>query len=344
HVELFKGLIQQGFIGGVSLVDVKWLPLQGAVCEDATGYLRGVEIAEDELLVRVHAAEATKSDCEMRSFKHNVKWFALPLRLALGVRGPRQPVPGMYFAGEVAEVGASVTGFAQGDAVFGCTGMGRGAYAEYVKLPARAALAAKPEAMSYADAAAVPLGGLNALHFMQQAQLRRGEEILINGAGGSIGVHAVQIARAMGARVTAVDCARKADLVTAYGAARFIDYERENFTEARQRYDVIFDMVPGSSVRRCTKLLNSGGRYLAGNPRLRTMLGCLWLNRHRDKMASFAFAPETRGALAKLAGMANRGELTSIVDTVYPMADAVTAHRRVDEEDRLGAIVIDMTA
>lgn len=299
---------------------------------------------DDDLLIRVRAAEATKSDCEMRSFRYSVKWFWLPMRLAMGVRRPRRQVLGMYFAGEVAAVGAKVRGFAVGDAVFGCTGMGRGAYAEYLRVPGRAPIAVKPEALTFAEAAAVPLGGLNALHFMQRGQVQPGERVLVNGAGGSIGAHGVQIAKSMGAHVTAVDCARKAEVIKAFGADRFIDYEREDFAAGGDRYDVIFDMVPSTSVRRCMGLLNPGGRYLNGNPRFMTMLRCAWINRFTKQTAIFAFAPETRDALRALAALADAGDLRSIVDTVYPMADVVTAHRRVDAEDRLGAIVIDMSA
>ena len=166
---------------------------------------------DDEVLVRVRAAEATKSDCEMRSFKYSVKWFWLPLRIALGVRRPRRQILGGYFSGEIESLGRDVTTFSVGDHVFSTPGLRLGTFGEYVALPARYTIVAKPNNMSFAEAAAVPLGGLNALHFMRRARIRAGEQVLINGAGGSIGAHAVQIAKSMGAEVTAVDStARKA--------------------------------------------------------------------------------------------------------------------------------------
>ncbi|MGB0387020.1 MAG: NAD(P)-dependent alcohol dehydrogenase, partial [Ardenticatenaceae bacterium] len=145
---------------------------------------------DDEVLIKVHAAEATKSDCELRSFNFPVKWFLLPLRIAMGITKPRNQILGGYFAGEIESVGNSVSKFKKGQQVFGSTGLGMGAYGEYMCLSANATLAPKPENMTFEEAAAVPLGGLNALHFMRKANIRQGEKVLINGAGGSIGTFA----------------------------------------------------------------------------------------------------------------------------------------------------------
>ena len=169
-------------------------------------------------------------------------------------------------------MGKEVTRFSVGDQVFGVAQLRLGVYGEYVALPASYTIVAKPENMSFAEAAAVPLGGLNALHFMRQAKIRAGERVLINGAGGSIGAHAVQIAKAMGAEVLAVDSSIKQDFLLRLGADHFFDYTQEDFTADGRTYDVIFDMVPGSSYAACINALNPGGRYLAGNPRLAVML------------------------------------------------------------------------
>ena len=169
--------------------------------------------ADDEIRIRVHAVEATKADCEMRSFKFAVNWFWLPLRAALGITRPKNPVLGGYFAGEVDAVGKDVVKFKPGDAVFGTTRLRFGAYAEYLCLPASYTILPKPDNMSFDEAAAVPLGGLNALHFMRRASIQSGEKVLINGAGGSIGTFAVQIAKTMGAEVTVVDSAIKLEML-----------------------------------------------------------------------------------------------------------------------------------
>jgi NADPH:quinone reductase-like Zn-dependent oxidoreductase len=294
----------------------------------------------NELLVRVRAAEATKADCEFRSFKFAVSWFWVPLRLAAGVFRPRRKVLGMYFSGEVVELGEGASRFAVGDEIFGATGLRLGAYGEYVAVPESNTLCTKPANMTFAEAAAVPLGGLNALHFLRLADIKAGEAVLINGAGGSIGLHGVQIAKAMGADVTAVDKLTKEELVRRMGADRFIDYARESFVADGKRYDVIFDMVPTSSFSDCMKALSETGRYFTGNPRLSVMLRCLWTSKFTNRNASFAFAKESIEELEVLKGMIEKGQLASIVDDVLPMDRAAEAHRRVEDETRLGAIVL----
>ena len=204
-------------------------------------------IADHDVLIRVRAAEATKADCEMRSFRFSVQWFWLPLRLALGLRRPRRRILGAYFAGEIARVGTDVTAFTVGDQVFGTSGLRLGAYGEFMLAPARATIVEKPRNMSFTAAAAVPMGGLNALHFMRLAHLRPGERVLILGAGGSIGAHAVQIAKAMGAEVTAVDRATKAELLLRLGADHVVDYTKENALAMAGHYDVVFDMIPSTA-------------------------------------------------------------------------------------------------
>ncbi len=295
---------------------------------------------DHDVLIRVRAAEATKADCEMRSFRFPAKWFWLPLRIALGLRRPRRPILGAYFAGEIASCGRAVTGYSAGEAVFGATGLRLGAYGEYVALPASASIAPKPRNMGFADAAAVPMGGLNALHFMRRAGLRTGERVLINGAGGSIGAHAVQIAKSMGAEVTAVDNAVKEGLLRRLGADHFVDYTRERFADSGPAYDVVFDMVAGSSYSACLAVLKPRGRYLSGNPRLSVMLRSLLTKRFTDKTATFAFARETREELRALQELVEAGRIASIVDRVLPMERAAEAHRLVESEERRGAIVL----
>ena len=307
--------------------------------------LRLVDVArpvpkDNEVVIRVRAAEATKSDCEMRSFKFAVKWFWLPLRIALGVRKPTRQILGGYFAGDIDAVGKSVRHFSPGDQVFACAQLRLGGYGEYVALPANYTIVPKPSNMSFADAAAVPLGGLNALHFMRLAKIQPGEHVAINGAGGSIGSYAVQIAKSMGAEVTAVDSSRKEAGVRGFGADHFVDYMHEDFTAGGPIYDVIFDMVPGSSYSACINALRPHGRYLAGNARLSTMLRCVWSTRFTRTTARVALARETREELLTLKEMIEEGKIDSIVDTVYPMQQAADAHRHVETEQRVGAIVI----
>lgn len=293
---------------------------------------------DDEVLIRVRAAEATKADCEMRSFRFSVRWFWLPLRLALGVRRPRRRILGAYFAGEVARVGKEVADFKVGDEVFGTSGLRLGAYGEFLVAPARATIVEKPRNMSFTDAAAVPMGGLNALHFMRLAQIHPGDRVLILGAGGSIGAHAVQIARAMGAEVTAVDRGTKAEFLRRLGADRVVDYTTEDALALAERYDVVFDMV--NSLAAAIRALRPGGRYLNGNPRLSILIRAPFVRRFTNKTATCAFARETKDELLALKAMIEAGAVASIVDRVVPMTEAAAAHRLVESETRRGAIVL----
>ena len=294
----------------------------------------------DEVLIKVYAAEATKTDCELRSFNFQVKWFWLPLRIAMGLMKPKKQILGGYFAGEVEFVGKDVSKFKKGDQIFGTTKLRLGAYGEYVCLPASYTLVPKPHNVSFEEAAAVPLGGLNALHFLRKANIRKGEKVLVNGAGGSIGSFGVQIAKAMGAEVTAVDSTIKEDMLRRIGADHFFDYTKEDFTKSGQTYDVIFDMVAKSSYSECVRTLNTKGRYLMANPRISDMLRSVLTSKFTDKAAIFVFAGEKEEELLALKEMIEEGKIKPILDKIYSLEEAAEAHRRVETEQRLGPVVI----
>lgn len=295
---------------------------------------------DNEILIKVIAAEATKSDCEMRSFNFPVKWFWLPLRFAFGLFKPKRSILGGYFAGEVEAVGKEVTKFKAGDEIFGSARLHLGAYGEYLCLPAAYTMLPKPHNASFVEAAAVPLGGFNALHYMRKANIRQGEMVLVNGAGGSIGAYGVQIAKARGAEVTAVDSGIKEEMLKQIGADHFIDYYKEDFTQSGKTYDVIFDMVAGSSYSGCVNALKPKGRYLMANPRMIDMLHSVLTPMFTDKKVIFAFAGEKEEELLALKEMIEAGELKPVVDKVFPLAAAAEAHHRVEAEQRLGPVVI----
>lgn len=297
---------------------------------------------DNEVLIKVHAAEATKSDCELRSFNFPVKWFWLPLRIAMGAIKPRRPILGGYFAGEVVSTGKDVSKFTKGELVFGSAGLRMGAYGEYMCLPDRQTIVPKPVNMSFEEAAAVPLGGLNALHFLRKANIQKGERVLVNGAGASIGTFGVQIANQMGAEVTAVDSGIKEKMLRNIGADYFINYLEEDFTKNGKKYDVIFDMVAASSYSGSVAALAPQGRYLMANPRVLDMIRSVLTTKFSDKTVMFAFAKETKEELFALKEMIEAGEITSVVDKIFPMDQAADAHRRVETEQRLGTIVISM--
>jgi NADPH:quinone reductase-like Zn-dependent oxidoreductase len=297
---------------------------------------------DDEVLIRVRAAEATKTDCEMRGFHFQVKWFLPSLRVMLGILRPRKRILGGYFSGEVEAVGKEVKKFRKGDALFGSAQLRLGGYGEYLTLPESFTLVHKPNNLTYAEAAAVPLGGLNALHFIHKANIKAGEKVLINGAGGSIGTFGVQLAKAMGAEVTAVDSGIKEAMLRQIGADHFIDYTQRDFTEDDQTYDVIFSMVAKTPYTKCMNRLNSEGRYLIANPRISDMLRSFLVSLFCDKKAVFAFARETEEELMILKEMIEEDAVRPAVDKVYSLEDAAEAHRRVETEQRLGSVVISL--
>jgi len=249
-------------------------------------------------------------------------------------------VLGGYFSGEVESSGKNVLKFKKGDHVFGSTRLRLGAYGEYICLPADFTIVPKPGNMNFEEAAAVPLGGLNAIHFMRKAGIRKGEKVLVNGAGGSIGIFAVQIAKEMGAEVTVVDNGIKEKMLRSIGADHFFDYTREDITKSNGNYDVIFNMVARSSYSGFIKMLNPKGRYLMGNPRVFDMIRSVLTSGFTDKKVTIAFAGEKEEELLALKNMIEQGKIKSIIDKVYPLEQAPKAHKRVETEERLGIVVI----
>ena len=296
---------------------------------------------DGEILVRNHAATVGVTDSAARQ---GSPFFA---RFFFGLRRPKFPVLGSEFAGEVAALGPGVTRFVVGDQVFGVTGAEFGAHAEYVCLPEDAAMAAKPADLSYAEAAA--LADATALSFLRdRARLQNGQTILINGASGSVGSAAVQLAKHYGATVTAVCRGANRDLVRELGADNAVDYTVEDFTRGGQSYDVIFDAAGKSSFARCRPVLNRGGIYLTTVPSLAILVQMLWTSRIGDKRAAISFtglrpASEKLKDLLFIRDLVAAGELVAVVDSTYPLGQIGEAYRRVDPGHKRGNVVITMT-
>ena len=295
----------------------------------------------NQVLIKVHAATVGTWDCESRSFAFPL-WFWLPLRIAMGIRTPRWPVLGQELAGEIEAVGKGVERFKKGDQVFASTGIGFGAHAEYICLSSDGAIAIKPANMSYEEAAGIPTGGDNALHFLRKANVQSGESVLVNGAGGNIGVIAVQLARHYGAEVTAIDSSEKLEMLRAIGAEHVIDYTKEDFTGSGKTYDVIFDVVHNSSFSGCVRSLKPNGRYLLANPRLFPMLRALWTSWTSDKKVMFAFAGSKPQDLIALKELAEAGKIRAVIDKRYPLEQAAEAHAYVETGRRKGTVVLSL--
>ena len=297
---------------------------------------------DNEVLIRVCATTVTAGDCEIRSFKMPI-WIWLPMRIYMGFRRPRKPILGQELAGEIEAVGKGVRLFEKGDKVFASTGFALGAYAEYICLaeePDEGVLALKPVNMTYEEAAAVPTWALNALYFLRKANIQSGQKVLINGACGSIGTFAVQLAKYFGAEVTAVDSSDKLDTLRGLGADRVVDYTREDFTKSGQSYDVIFDVVGRSSFSGSIRSLKKKGFYLIANPQLSKMLRGLWTSITSNKKVISGMASFKREDLIYLKKLIEAGKLKSIIDRRFPLERISEAHSYVEKGHKKGNVTI----
>ena len=295
---------------------------------------------DNEVLIRTYATTVVAGDCELRSFTFPL-WFWLPLRFYIGlIRPTRVTILGQELAGEVESVGKDVKLFSKGDQVFAATEVSFGAYAEYKCMREDKSLALKPTNMTYEEAAAVPTGGLNALHYLRMGNIQRGDKVLINGAAGNIGSFAVQLAKYFGAEVTGVDSREKLDMLRSIGADHVIDYRQEDFTQSGERYDVIFDVVGKSSFSRSVRSLTKNGRYLLANPVLSDMVRGVWTSMTSRKTVLFRFAAYKSKDLIFLKELIEAGQLKSVIDRRYPLEQIAEAHRYVDEGRKKGNVVI----
>jgi NADPH:quinone reductase-like Zn-dependent oxidoreductase len=298
---------------------------------------------DNEVLIRIAASTVTAGDCEVRSLKLPFV-LSLPMRLYIGFRKPeRVPIPGTELAGEIEAVGQDVSRFKPGDQVFGTAGFSMGAYAEYTCMPEDSedgVLVSKPPNMTFEEAAAVTVGGLEALHFLRKGNIQNGQRILINGAGGSIGTFGVQLAKHYGAEVTAVDSTAKLEMLSSVGADHVVDYTQEDFSKSGKRYDVIFDVVGKRSFARSIRTLKSNGIYLGANPRLPQILSGLWTSWTSSKKVIFGTANYKAEDLRFLAGLIEAGTLKTVIDRRYPLEETAEAHHYVETGQKKGNVVI----
>jgi NADPH:quinone reductase-like Zn-dependent oxidoreductase len=294
---------------------------------------------DNEVLVRIHAATVTAGDCEIRSFKMPL-WLWLPARLGFGIRGPRRRILGQELAGEIESVGKDVTGFETGDQVFAITGFSLGAYAEYITLPGKGMMERKPSNITFEEAAVIPTGGLVAVHFIKKVNLSRGTRILINGAGGSIGTVAVQIARSLGAEVTAVDRTEKLDMLVSIGSDIVVDYTKEDFSAGGQCYDVIFDVAGKRPFSASMRSLKRDGHYLLANPGIGHILRGVLASRTGGRKVVFGQPEERPGDLAYLRELIESGKVRPVIDRSYPLERVAEAHSYVETGLKRGNVAI----
>jgi NADPH:quinone reductase-like Zn-dependent oxidoreductase len=319
-----------------------------AIVRDAYGpadslELRDIDkpkIAHDEVLVRVHAAGVD------RGVWHVMTGLPYPIRLAgYGLRVPKNPVLGADLAGVVQAVGNDVTRFQPGDEVFG---IGKGTFAEYAPA-AENKLAPKPATLSFEQAAVVAVSGLTALQGLRdRANVQPGQKVLIIGASGGVGTYAVQLAKAVGAEVTAVCSTAKVDVVRALGADHVIDYTQEDFAAGKRRHDAILDIGGNASLTRLRRALASkgtlviaggetDGRWLGGSDR---QLRALLLSRFINQTLTTFVSSENHKDLIVIKELIDAGKVTPIIDRTYSLAEAPRAVRYLEQGHARGKLVI----
>ena len=310
---------------------------------------------DDEVLVRTHAASANLGDWEL--LRGDPLFIALFAKL-LGPKprvdpspstwadwlAPKYKILGCDFAGEVAAIGKNVSRFAPGDEVFGMCALG--AFAEYVCVPENGPYVRKPASLSYEQAAALPQAAFIALQGIRdRGQVQAGQHVLINGAGGGAGTLAVQIAKLLGAEVTAVDNTKKQGLMRSIGADHVIDYTQKAFTDNGARYDLILDLVAQRSIFECKRVLKPKGKYIvAGGATAPTLLTMLFspLFSLDDQTVSFLMAADNTDDLEHIAELVESGKIVPVIDKHYPLSEVPDALRYMGEGRALGKVIITM--
>ena len=289
----------------------------------------------NEVLIKIHASSVTAGDCRLRAFKVPMG-FWLPTRLVFGLTKPRNKISGMDISGEIESVGKDVKLFKKGDKVYGTTGMSLGANAEYTCMSENSALLKKPCNFSHEQAVAVIFGGLTAIHFFRdKVNIQAGQKILINGASGAVGTASIQLAKYLGAEVTAVCSTSNMELVESLGAKNVIDYTKSDFTKNKETYDVILDAVGNLSFYQCEKLLKKQGKLILINTGLWTNLSSIF-----RKNLICGVASESKENLSFLYELVESGDIVAVIDKKYPLEQIVAAHKYVDTGHKKGNVVI----
>lgn len=323
--EMMKAIVASGY-GGPEVLQIKSMPKPSP--------------KENEVLVKVIATSATTADGMMRSGK---PYFG---RLITGLRKPKHQIPGTGFAGYIVETGLNTNKLILGTRVFGETTLGMSTNAEYVAVPEDGVILPMPDNMTYAEAATYGDGHVTSLNFLKEiAQVKPNHKVLINGASGSLGTAAVQIAKFMGAEVTGVCSTRNVGLVKSLGAEHVIDYNKEDFSRGNIKYDLVFDTVGKSSYAKSKNILTESGQYVSPILKFSLLLQMLWTKVFAKKKAKFTATglrseTELRDLFAQLVPMFKEGHLKTVIDRQYPLEKISEAHRYIASGHKKGNVVV----
>jgi 2-desacetyl-2-hydroxyethyl bacteriochlorophyllide A dehydrogenase len=287
------------------------------------------KIKADQLLVKVHASSVNPIDWKTRKGM---------LSILTGNKFPL--ILGFDVAGEVVAIGSQVTRFKEGDAIYGSTSFPGGAYAEFAAILDNSA-APKPNNLSYAEAATIPLAALTALQALRDlGNIKSGQNVLVNGASGGVGIFAVQIAKALGAEVTGVCSSKNFDLVKSLNADFVIDYTHQDFTEGNVQYDIIFDAVAKGAFSNCRKVLKANGVYVSTLPTAEVIVqGFLTMFLPGQKVKFVLEKPNSQD-LVYLKELIETGKMRTVIDRTYPLEELAAAHEYSEGERTVGKIAI----
>jgi NADPH:quinone reductase-like Zn-dependent oxidoreductase len=294
----------------------------------------------NEVLVKVMTSAVTTADTMMRTGKPYIG------RLFTGISKPKKSIPGTGFAGVVENTGAEVTNFKTGDRVFGETAFGFSSNAEYLVIEEGGVMLKMAENMSFEESANFCDGHLTSYNFLKKLHhIEKGQKVLINGASGSLGSSAVQIAKHLGAHVTAVCGSKNIGLVKSLGADEAINYHENDFTQMTNSFDVIYDTVGKSSFKKCKNVLTEKGVYLSPVLGLSLLGSMIWTSVFGNKKAKFEAtgtnkADKLRTLLAEVLEIYKAGKLKTIIDRQYPLEKLSEAHLYIDQGHKKGNIVL----
>ena len=278
---------------------------------------------DNEILIKIHAASVTSGDARLRSSDFPAL-FWLPARLIFGLFKPKKKILGHELAGTIEEIGKNVTKFDVGDDVFGTTTMLKtGSYAEYICLPQEwknGVIAIKPKNLNFKEAAVLPVGAMTAIYLLDKANLKKGQHILVYGASGSVGSYAVQLANQKDLKVTGVCSDSNREMVISLGAENVIDYKKNDYSESKEKFDIIFDAVGKTTKSKAKKVLNNGGVFV-----------------------SIKMLTKEKGEhLTEIKNLAEKGEIVPFIDKTFTLNEIVKAHKYVDSGRKRGNIVIEI--
>jgi 2-desacetyl-2-hydroxyethyl bacteriochlorophyllide A dehydrogenase len=289
---------------------------------------------ENEILIRVKATAVNSGDVRLR------KADPFAVRLFFGLTKPKLTILGSVYSGEVEEAGVQVSRFKKGDLVFGHTNMKFGAYAEYISVDENSSVQIKPSNISHTEAATIPFGGVTALHFIKKAKIELNQNVLIIGASGAVGSAAVQLAKSLGAYVTAVCSGSSAELVKSLGADEVVDYTKENFANKKQSYDLVMDAVNVAKISDCISVLKPKGKLILSAAGFSQMMRGSFTSMFSNKKVIMGVISHSKEDILKLKELIETGKYKPVVEKTYSLAELPQAHVFVEKGHKKGNIAV----